>query len=181
MSRYTKKQTDIVSEVESDEAERSEETLRTERVYKGTQEVDHDLFKLEIAPMLKNVSFSEEQPRYEQTEHVHWFHTVDSMGQPMKHTPAVGGHFHEIILVPDANGGVPRAMCSPPMKWVRAKGANGRMQRVAIELEHDHHTHTLNYHGSEKFKIRNTVNTEFAKLQAALEAKKPGPVEGIKG
>lgn len=181
MSRYTKKPTDIVSEVESDEAERSEETQATERVYKGTQEVDHDLFKLEVAPMLKNVSFSEEKPRYEQTEHVHWFHTVDSMGQPMKHTPAVGGHFHEIILVTDAKGGLPKAMCSPPMKWVRGPGANGRMQRIAVELDYDRHTHTLKYEGSERFKIRNAVNTEFAKLQAALEAKKPSSVDGIKG
>lgn len=152
-------------------------TTANQRVYKSTQEVDHDLFKLRPATMQKNVSFSE-IPQYEPIEHCHIFHTVDSNGTRQETCNAVGGHFHKMEVVQNADG-VPTVRCSKPMRWVQKK-VNGRFQKMLEEFSDDKHTHDVQYLGSEKIKLRET-NMEAAKLQAMVESREKMSVEGVVG
>lgn len=147
------------------------------RVYKGTQEVDHDLFKLKVAVMRKNVSFTD-IPDYVPIEHCHTFHTVDSNGKKQTTSNPVGGHHHEIEVI-NVKDGVPTLRVSPPMKFVRERVA-GRTRKIAVEVEGDSHTHEVEYLGSERIRLRAT-NAEFAKLDAAIRARQNPVVEGVTG
>ncbi len=152
---------------------------QAERIYKNTQEVDHDLFKLKPASMKKNVSFTDE-PRYEFFEHCHIFHTVDSNGKPQEACTPVGGHVHKIEVVHE--GGVPALKVSPAMHWVRRK-KGARFQRMLVPItetdpDGDDHTHASMYLGSERIKLRES-SLEFAKFDAAMRAKENPTVEGV--
>lgn len=145
------------------------------RVYKNTQEIDHDLFKLSPAEMKKNVSFTE-HTRYEYFMHSHIFHTVDSNGRVQDTCNSVGGHHHAITV--EKNGeGVPVIHVSPAMKYI-SKKINGRLKRVAVPVLDDEHTHEIEYLGSEKIKLRQ-ANIEFAKFDAALKARQEISVDGV--
>jgi hypothetical protein len=156
------------------------------RVYRNSQIIEHDLFKLNVATMRKNISFTD-VPEYAQIEHVHIFHTVDSNGNRQTSCTSVGGHHHDIEVLPAVNGGVPHIRVSGPKKWVRVK----RKGRVSVPVsapdepgtEHDQkgdfHTHKVTYLGSEKIQLR-VANMEFAKLEATVQARtNPAPVEGV--
>ena len=147
------------------------------RVYKSSQEIDHDLFKLTLAKMKKNVSYNEEAPDYEDVEHVHFFHTVDSNGKAQTMSNAVGGHFHEVEVVHNTKGGLPTLKISAPLKWVRER-VRGKNVRVARPLPEDNHRHGMLYLGSQKIKPRQ-ASMEFAKFESALRQKQEAPVEGV--
>lgn len=161
---------------------------RQERIYKSTQEVDHDLFKLEVATMRKNVSFTD-KPHIEEFEHCHIYHTVDSSGKKQEASSPVGGHHHPITLVVDPSG-VPTLKVGPPAKWVKKK-IRGVMRRVSEpiwlegaegvegERERDEHTHAVSYLGSERIKLRQP-NVEFAKMESALKSMREPSIEGVK-
>lgn len=153
-----------------------------DRVYGTSREIDHDLFKLVVARMIKNVSFTD-VPDYEKVEHVHFFHTVDSSGRPQTYCGAVGGHFHKIDVIQprDKDGailpGVPTIRVSRALHWVREK-VNGRFQRVAREIEYDSHTHRVEYRGSQRIQTRET-NPNFAAMQAELEQRQRPSIPGV--
>lgn len=146
------------------------------RIYKNTQEIDHDLFKLLPSEMKKNVSFTE-HPRYEFFQHSHIFHTVDSNGRVQDTCNSVGGHHHAIVVTKNGDG-VPVISASGPMKFVMKKDKYGRARRAAVPMLDDDHTHEVEYLGSEKIKLRQ-ANIEFAKFDAALKAKQEISVEGV--
>ena len=145
-----------------------------QRELKGERKVHHDLFKLLPANMLKNESFTE-MPRYVETEHCHFFHTVDSSGKVQTQTHEVGGHFHKIEVY--HSGGVPEIRVSPAMKWVKVK-KYGQSTKEAVPVAHDNHTHDVQYVFSEEVTVRQT-NIEAAKALAQLEAKKPSSLDGV--
>lgn len=157
-------------------------TTPNPRVYKGTRTVDHDLFKLEVAKMAKNVSFTD-IPQVEFFEHCHIFHTVDSSGRKQDASNAVGGHHHD-ITVSMSESGVPELKVSQPRKWVKKK-IKGRFQRLSVPIrldneeggEVDTHTHAVRYMGSERIQLRDT-NVEFAKFESAIRSKQEIEVEG---
>jgi len=114
------------------------------RHYFGQQALDHDLFKLKVAPMIKNTSYEGQAPKYVEVEHCH------------------------IMKVAHNKDGIPTVTCSPAMKYVRTK-INGRLQRVAVQVPEDTHEHEMEYMGSHKIQPRQ-MNAEGAKAIAALEA-----------
>lgn len=152
------------------------------RVYAGQIELDHDLFKLSVAKMYKNVSWDAD-PHWERFEHCHIFHTIDSNGKKQTTCSPVGGHFHVIETTPQA-GGPPKLAVSPPMRMIRIKQGKKWVTRPEpIEYENpDHsHTHEVQYLRSQRIKPR-ALNAEFAKMDAAVRAKEnpsiPGVIEG---
>lgn len=166
---------------EAESGEGSPPMQRRERVYKGTREVDHDLFKLEVAKMRKNVSYTD-VPDVREIEHCHLFHTVDSNGKKQVASNQVGGHHHDIEVTADADG-VPTLKVSEPRRWVLKK-VRGKNQRVSVPIflnsekdEWDNHTHAVTYLGSEKITLR-APNVEAAKIETMARAK-TAPVEGV--
>jgi len=159
----------------------------TARVFKGSQELPHDLFKLKVASMKRNVSYTD-VPIIDHIEHVHIFHTIDSSGKRQTESTPVGGHFHQIEVHHNAMG-VPHLVVGPAMKWVkkRVKGQR-KAKRVAVpvrwqigedEWETDNHTHQSEYLGSEMIHLRKS-NPEAAKAETAIRMKmEPPPVEGV--
>ena len=137
------------------------------RSYFGQSILDHDLFKLAAAPMVRNTSYEGQVPKLIDIEHCHIYHTIDSSGRKMDTCSAVGGHFH-MMKVNQTEGGVPQVTCSPAMRYVLQK-INGRLQRVMTTVPGDDHTHEVVYLGSQKIQPRQ-LNAEGARTIAALEA-----------
>jgi hypothetical protein len=165
-----------VEKAVADEAEREEDTRFTERQYKGQQEFDHDLYKLRVATLRRNVSYNK-KPNWETLEHVHTYHSVDSSGSPQRYCTPIGGHFHEMTAMPSKKpGGVPKILCGPPLKFVR--DSEGR--KIAIAIQDDNHTHDVEYRFSEKIKARK-LDPEFVKFQTIVAERKPKAVEGVSG
>ncbi len=52
-----------------------------ERRYPGQAKIDSDLFKLNVAVMVKNVAWQEDTFEPVNVEHVHFFRTMDSQGR----------------------------------------------------------------------------------------------------
>jgi len=101
------------------------------RFERGTQEVEHHLFKLKVAPMTKNMSWVYRAPTLVEIEHTHFFHSInDTTMQPNRFSTPVGGHFHEVKLdVDPVTGEILGAKVGPPVQWVSRKVAGGRMIR----------------------------------------------------
>lgn len=159
----------------------------TERIYRGSQEIDHDLFKLEPARMKKNVSFTD-VPNVVEIEHCHIFHTVDSAGRPQEACNDVGGHHHDVTVI--RTGQVPNLVIGQPVRFVRQR-RRGRLVRVSVPIVidqsddgqpiHDSHIHAVRYMGSQKIKLR-SPNVEAAKFEMAENMKRnPSPIPGIVG
>ena len=117
----------------------------------------HDLFKLGLAVMRKNVSWKKFRPELVPMEHTHFFHTHSSSGTKQEHSVPVGGHFHkvEVFVNPDGSMG---GKCGPALRKVDKKLSNG-VVKTSIELVkfsheeqgdlQDDHTHEVLYLGSE--------------------------------
>lgn len=151
---------------------------RVERVYKGTQEAHHDLFKLEVESMKKNTAW-DGTVELVSVEHCHFFHTVNSDGKKQIYSSAIGGHFHKMELV-EVEGGVPEVKCvSGPVKIAKRKNKmTGKWEKVLVPTsEYDNHTHDVKYINSSKVQIRKT-NSEAAVVQAMV-AQKTAPIPGV--
>lgn len=147
------------------------------RVYKGSQEVDHDLFKLVVAKMRRNISWSggTAPEDYVFLDHCHMFHTFDSSGRKQTRSTKTGGHFHEVTIV--KTGGVPRVTISGPKTEIK-KRVNGRVRPQVIDLSDDDHTHEAEYIRSERIKIRSS-NVEAAKVESFIRAQQEVSVPGV--
>jgi len=164
------------------------------RRFKRHNSVMHDLYKLEAAPMLKNMAMdppsSDVQiaPEFIRLEHCHIYHTVDSKGQPQSNCSPIGGHFHVIEVVTPGDGDNPPVLrCSGPKKMARHPVTKKAIM-VPYEREHfdangnpytDDHTHKITYISSEEFKPRK-VNMEAQKVIAQL-GQAPAAVPGVIG
>lgn len=188
----THKNNKATSSAHSDDSPPQDETTedaggapqkRMPRIYKGTQEIDHDLFKLEVGTMVKDVSYND-KPDLVKIEHVHLFHTVDSNGRAQETCTPVGGHCHKITVVRNADG-VPSIQVGPPVKYIRKK-VKGVYKKVLAPIildeeedTRDTHTHAVTYMGSEKIQLRRT-NPEFAKFEATVTAQQTPSVDGVR-
>lgn len=147
------------------------------RVYKGSQEIDHDLFKLVVAKMRRNISWSggTAPEDYVFLDHCHMFHTFDSSGRKQTRSTKTGGHFHEVTIT--KTSGVPRVTISGPKTEIR-KRVNGRVRPMVIDLADDDHTHDAEYIRSERIQIRSS-NVEAAKVEAFVRAQQEVSVPGV--
>jgi hypothetical protein len=147
---------------------------------RSQQAVHHHLFKAQIAKMKKNISFTPGQPDIRDVEHVHFFHSVNSLAMPQTHTSEVGGHFHEVTWETNANGDLV-AKCGPPLKRISKKGRNGQSQTKIVPVKwqnlikendqdpdwvEDNHLHQMTYEGSDL--ISSAKIQEVQKQQAKL-------------
>lgn len=149
----------------------------TTRRYSKFELLDHDLYKLEAASMLKNISYTD-LPHLVPVEHCHFFHTIDSTGKKQTTCNQVGGHFHEMIIT-EVPGKAPTVKCGPAVRYVLKK-IGGKLRKVLEVLQHDQHTHEVTYISSEKISPRK-VNNEYVKVQALLDSVAPKPVDGVAG
>jgi hypothetical protein len=150
------------------------------RAFRRTQELVHDLYKLQDAQALKNVAWQTGMQDYQKVTHNHFFHSVDVKGNPQNTSAHIAGHFHVLEVVEAATDDKPATYkCSAPMKYVRKRQGNSYVKTIVPYDVNDTHTHNVQYIQSEKFQPRK-INPEAAKLEA-MEAQKGAPVPGIIG
>lgn len=124
--------------------------------WKGDISFRHDLFKLEVADMLKNTNWDVKNPNYVPLAHVHIFHSHSSQGEVQDTTNKVGGHFHFIEYDRDTMV----AKCGPAMTHKETKLKNGRRRVDVVKIRlpdpqtgeytlEDNHTHPVTYLHSE--------------------------------
>ncbi len=149
------------------------------RVYSTATTIDHDLYRLKVSDMKKNISWSSE-PEYTKIKHEHFYHTVDSNGTKLKESSKVGSHFHVMELVSQGPGKPPIVKCGPAMKEVKVK-RDGRWVRGYEPYlgEEDQHTHVVEYIRSDKIQPR-TLNAQAA-VVVGREAQKLTPPDGVVG
>lgn len=91
---------------------------------RSRRKILHHLFKAQIAKFRKNLSHVPGSPRMMDVEHVHFFHSVDSVGNPQQFTNHVGGHCHKIEWSTDADGNL-IAKCGPAVRKKKKLTRNG--------------------------------------------------------
>jgi hypothetical protein len=161
-----------------------------QRKYRGTQTLHHDLFKLKVENMAKNVSIDENNPVIVGVEHAHFFHTIDSQGRPQDRCNPVGGHFHMVTPRKNKDGsfvvdidGNPIVEVSKPLRMVQRKNARGK---VTVEVENvsigdgkiDEHVHEVEYMGSDKIQARK-INAEAMKFEGQMRQKFNPSADGV--
>ena len=120
-------------------------TVVPNRHYAKDVEMDHDLYKLEVAKFKKNISWEEGVEQLIDIEHCHMFHTYDSNGRKMVSCNFVGGHDHEVKPYMDSEGNL-HADCGPARSKVLS----------------DKHVHKVSYQKSDKIRPRK-MNAEAVK------------------
>lgn len=134
------------------------QTLEPKLKIKGLQEIRHDKFKLMPTKMKKNVSFKRFEPRIQQIDHGHIYHSVNRKGKPNQYCAPIGGHFHQIDTFVDQNGEL-KAKCGPPLKIVHKKDRLGNYKKTIVPIIYqgvtedknilDNHIHDVLYLESE--------------------------------
>lgn len=132
---------------------------------------------------MRDVSYGHEAMKIEEHDHVHFFHSVNSMGLPQKYTTMVGGHFHEVTWTLDNKSGEPVAKCGPAMrKFVKntARGSKTIVEPMKFyNKEHDQwvtdpHGHELEYKGSDELSTAQvqSIQRGNASVLQAMEPRK---------
>jgi hypothetical protein len=125
------------------------------RVYSKDKTVDHDLYRLELAKVKKNMGLQGTYNRWLDVQHQHFHHTHDSNGKPMDKCSPMAGHFHVITVVKPATADSPAVLkCGPAVKFVKHKTGSGRTKRGIEALRNDNHSHEVSYVRSETIKVR---------------------------
>lgn len=159
-----------------------------QRVYANELVIDHDLYKLELKNMKKNMAWEAGVYDIHDVNHEHFFHTMDSSGRKLKYSNMVGGHFHEMTVIPQPNGAPPIVKCGPAIREVR-KLVNKKMVKKfepALryandqgEMVTDSHVHEVTYIRSNKIPTRK-INDEAIKV-ISQDAMKATPPPGVIG
>lgn len=120
----------------------------------------HHLFKGSVEKFLKNTSWQRGVVRIEPVEHVHFYHTINSMGMEQKYTNSVGGHFHEVKVVKNESGEIVRVDCGPALKKIMRKTPSGLGKTTYEPIKFDDkengqiivddHKHSFEYKGSDE-------------------------------
>lgn len=158
--------------------------------FRNQMTIFHHLFKASIGKFLKDISIGQDDLRIDQVEHVHYYHSVNSMGHAQKYTTLVGGHFHEVTWSLDPKTGEPVAKCGPALKKIIKNTPRG--QKTLIEplkffnKEHnqwieDNHAHDMSYMGSDELSTAQIQDTQKknAQMIQAMEPKKSSEVDLI--
>jgi hypothetical protein len=143
----------------------------TKRQFQTQKSFMHDLYKLEVSHFLQNQAIDGHEPDYVKTEHVHYFHTIDSNGKEQTKSNSVGGHFHKIEVIEQGPDLPPIVKCaSGPMKEVKVKIMGKYKTQYVPANDVDSHTHDVTYLKSNVITER-IRNAEAAKVEAALQSK----------
>lgn len=150
-----------------------------DRIFLNETVLDHDLYKLEVANAVKNISFSD-IPNLVNAEHVHFFHSIDSNGRKQETCTTIAGHCHQMILVSPATDKSPAIYKCGPAVVAGFKRVQGRHVRYYHSIPNDTHTHDITYLKSDKVYPRKP-SADFAKVQGRLEPwdTAPAKVEGV--
>lgn len=154
--------------------------VQRKRIFRGNVKIHHDLFKLEVSIMKKNVAW-DGTLELVSVEHCHFFHTVDSDGNKQIYSSTIGGHFHDMEVI-HTDEGVPLVKCvSGPKQIAKKKNRDtGKYQKVTIPVNNwDNHTHGIIYLNSHEVTKRK-ANVEAIKIQT-IEAQKIAPIPGVTG
>lgn len=156
-----------------------------ERVYAENLMIDHDLYKLQLAAMLKDIAIKapNHEPLFDEVLHQHYYHTYDSSGKRMSECSPIGGHTHELIIEQPAQPAkfdkegnetekakVAIYKCGPPMRVVRKRQGRGRFKKVLERLMvhgliYDDHRHDVEFLKSDRIKMR-SKNVKAAEWQS---------------
>lgn len=146
---------------------------QSKRIYKGEQEVDHDLFVLEDATMQKDVSW-DHSGIYENVTHKHFFHTFDSNGKKHTYAVPIAGHTHEVEWSEDQDGNL-TAKCGPAIRVRKSKkypmfpkDNNGNYKCHREAPERANHVHEVKYKRSERLKLRKFSDDAAQAMQGRL-------------
>jgi hypothetical protein len=108
----------------------------------------------------KNVSYIKYEPKLEDIEHKHFFHTKDQRGRDMAKCSELAGHWHNMTW--ELKEGQLVAKCGPPMRMVTTRLKSGKKstqpQQVRFELEdgqfvNDDHIHNWEYMGYDEIDL----------------------------
>jgi len=162
-SKLDKEKEYIKNLMEDLDMETTTERAAPKRIYKGEVEIDHDLFKLEVSNMRKNISINEEAPVYAGVEHCHFYHSYDSSGKKQVACAPIAGHTHLVEMYMSEDGTI-NAKVGPAV--VKQGGKY-------VPFKHDSHTHDATYMRSERITVRQ-VNAEATKAYDQAMAKMTG-------
>lgn len=166
--------------------------------WKGSETYRHDLFKLGVAKLKKNISWKKKLPEIIQLEHTHLFHSHDNKGQVNKTCVPVAGHYHEVMTLINQDGEL-IAKCGPPIRKVEKRLETGKIKSVPQqvqwvrqnqqtgedELEVDNHVHEVIYLASEEIsaaKITEIQKSNASSISAMnIQAPRQQPASQIQG
>jgi len=139
----------------------TEEKLKAfERNLEKESEIYHDLFRLDDAITVKNVSYIEDQPKWVELPHRHFYHTVTSDGKSLDNSAPSAGHFHPVIMEKNEAGEVVSVKCGDPMVIHKGK---------SHPYKNDKHTHEVSYLTSEMVTKR-TTNRDAIKVMQDMKS-----------
>lgn len=150
---------------------------------RSQQTVFHHLFKALPEKFLKDLSFGDQEMKLDQIEHVHHYHSVNSMGHAQKYTTTIGGHFHEVTWALDPKTGEPTATCGPAMKKLIKNTPRGT-KTIIEPLKFfnkdeqkwivDSHAHNMDYRGTDELSTANIqeIQRQNASMLSSMEPKK---------
>lgn len=142
------------------------------RVLKGQETIYHDVFRLEVANLVRNESFND-IPLLVEIPHSHRFHNVNSDGKPQDKCSPVAGHFHEMIIEENDEGEM-RVICGPAKKFARNKRGKKIIVDVVTHKDDfdrpviDNHTHEVTYLQSEEI-VRRVYKTDALKMISEIK------------
>jgi hypothetical protein len=151
----------------------------TNLTLKGNRKAWHHLFKSDIKPLMKNISFKKGAPRIERIDHGHIFHSVNSQMKPQEFSSTVGGHFHKIEWVTGPDGKPMVKSVSGPLHYIYRKSPHGQKRKmVPVEfldqtgeeekMIKDAHTHVFGYIHSEELQEKALRNVQAPTLEAGM-------------
>ena len=182
---------DIIDPAPNPNAPAKVQQQAQQRVYAGQKKVESDLYKLEVAMMQKNNGISSDNPIMGYYEHTHNFRTFDSSGKKQDRCAPVGGHYHEIKIIPGASpSDAATIIVGPPRKEVLKK-VRGKRVKTSVPVTFgegyseedkiiDAHTHTVTYILTQTIPLRQ-ASMEFAKFESGYRATRETSVEGVSG
>lgn len=146
-------------------AQEPAQTARPKMKMRHQQTIFHHLFKALLKNFMKNRSWKKGVVDIEMVEHVHHYHSVNSMGMPQRFTNTVGGHFHEVKWTQHPDGTF-SAECGPPIRKVSRRMADGTSKTFNEPVKFkdqmnldgdgnprtitDNHIHEMEYQGSDQ-------------------------------
>jgi hypothetical protein len=159
----------------------SKTTSRKQRTFNRSEQLVHDLYKLNDAKAKKNVAWQQGMIQLEDITHVHFFHTIDSAGNPQETCVPINGHFHIMKMITKPTAKEPAVYeCSPPMVWKRKRDPyTGRwIKTMAPANDYDTHTHDIIYKSSEIWKAQPT-NAAAEAYMVAHGIQQPPSLDGV--
>ncbi len=147
------------------------------RIWKGSEKIEHSLFKLAPATHLKNVSYQPFKPKIENVSHTHFFHSVDRKGKANTYCAPMAGHFHKVTALWEGDD-LKSVECGPAIRYKWRQDRRGNMYRNlegvlykgeaedGSQDKADKHTHSIEYVRSEIIPLGKPANLDTQALFA---------------